>query len=335
MFVRITKNMTANKTRLPYQKPKTKSIAIVGNLAGVGERLTKALNQTKKVKAVLIPTTKDAIKTDLSKFDYVHALTMSPIYCQWLQNYYSAHATGSDLRELAQKNSTTGFLQRKSYRSAKRVFYVTPELHKYGRKIGLKKEQLVFLPNIIDVRIPKNIEQNERFTVFMPSRWEWGTKGTQHFIKAMSAFQKRHDCDFILVNWNGAVDETKTMYLLHKYNLSFWIYPQMSHERLIKMVLRSHVILDQCVLGVFGLTTLEALACNRSVIAFFNRQYLDYYDRDMPPIINVKPTTILAGLERAFNTWRKIQICKDGPKWVEKHHSPKVVAEKFLEHIPK
>lgn len=330
-------------------------IAVVGNLCNVGLELVMALRNNgfdahlfvtyhnkKELEGIPNESFVHFLKTDnpfiflnapriLSSFDFVNALTLSPIYCQFSSKFFSSHATGSDLREFVFEKGLFPFLLRKAYTKSKRVFFATPELLYSGLKLGIPEDKLVFLPNIVDIKPPKVRKSGKNFRIFLPSRWSWKTKGTDIFLKGFKLFYDKHtDIEIVLVDFSNdsnSEDGKKTLELIDELKLPVKILPKMSKNQLIEQYVKSDVVCDQCTLGVLGLVSFESLACNKPTIGYFDVKYGRAYKGDMPPILNANtPEMVAEVLKKVYSG----KVKCNGAKWIVKWHSPERVADIFL-----
>ena len=106
-------------------------------------------------------------------------------------------------------------------------------------------------------------------------------------IRAFARFAKKvPKSKFIIVSWS--VDEQHSKALANTLGLSdkiIWIKP-IHKNLLIQYYNAADVVLDQFVLGSWGTSTPEAMACGKPVITFYKQDYILRAFGEEPPILN-------------------------------------------------
>lgn len=210
----------------------------------------------------------------LSNPDEIHAITLSPIYCQGLGVPLYSYATGSDMREEAQKNTLTGFLLRRAYRRSKAIFCYTPDLKHLAEKYN--KKVYVITPYINEKVYKPDVAASKEF-VFCPTRWDEikridiAVKG--YYLATKKGFSK----PLVLVEDNNASVDVRA--LIDELGLQdkVVLIEKVQEQYLVSLYQSSICVLDQFGLGVGGLITLEAVMCGARVATYIKEEYKQHY----------------------------------------------------------
>jgi len=161
-------------------------------------------------------------------------------------------------------------LLKRSYENAPIILFTNPDTLRIFRKAKLRVR---FVPFAIpcDKYVPKQKKgayKEHDLVFFMPSRHHWKEKGTDKVLRAFSRFAKRNpDSLLVMVDWGTNIDESKE--LIRKLTIpsrNFRFVQPMPKKDLIEMYNEADVVLDQFTLGSWGMTTPEAIACEKPVI---------------------------------------------------------------------
>ena len=168
-------------------------------------------------------------------------------------------------------------------------------------------KRVILIPQAIDTRrlIPifPNPRRREPLVVHAPSRP--GLKGTSYVEQAIRKLQCKYRFEFML---------------LHNV-----------HNRMVRDVFRrADVIIDQLLLGTYGITAIEAMAFGKPVLCYIREDLVSKYPDDLP-IVNANPDSIEEQLERLLLDARlRTEIGKRSRAFVERYHDSQVVAQKLL-----
>jgi len=169
--------------------------------------------------------------------------------------------------------------------------------------------------------------------VFHPSRQQWNEKGNWMLVEAFKRFHKEYsDSVLVLVDWS--LDRKRTRAYVKKLGLekSVIYLGLMSKPRLIKWYNQSTVVADQFILGSYGTTAPEAMACAKPVIMYLSRRHMLQTFGEMPPVLNARTSE---------DIYQQLMLCTDktflkkqgdlSRRWTIEQHGSKVVGEKHLE----
>ncbi|MCX7877355.1 MAG: glycosyltransferase [Ignavibacteria bacterium] len=135
---------------------------------------------------------------------------------------------------------------------------------------------------------------NERIKiVHAPS--DDGIKGTKYVIKAIETL-KREGCEF-----------------------DFELIRNKSNDETLEAIRNSDILIDQMVLGYYGLVSVEGMALGKTVVCYIKEKLYDYLP-DLP-IINLNPDNLAEGLKELIQNREKLtETGKLGREFAEKYH---------------
>ncbi|MCL4240973.1 MAG: glycosyltransferase family 4 protein [Dehalococcoidia bacterium] len=221
---------------------------------------------------------------------------------------YILHCHGTDLRG---ESAFTRPLVRSAVRGARHVFYATPDLWPYLRDLRPDAE---FLPNPIDL---------ERFAPASPPSAGAGVficcalteiKGAGTVLEACAILAgRRPDIRF-------------TAYAGGAYAPQFEALPNVTliarqpRWKLPAIINQHAVVAGQMKLGTAGMAELEAMACARPVVTWFNEP--DAYP-EAPPFVSVSTADEMAReIERLVDDRAASDSAgASGRDWIARHHS--------------
>lgn len=220
------------------------------------------------------------------------------------------------------------------YRKAFQILVTNPDTLDIFRRY--KMHNVTFMPFLIDTERYKPMDVDHRLdcehVVFVPSRQNWEVKGHHLLMQAFAKFHKEYsDSKLVMVNWGTEVKASKRF--VHRLGLDSaveWV-KLMSKPKLIRWYNRATVIADQFILGSYGTSTPEAMACGKSVIMYLSPSHMLETFGEQPPVLNAKTVDDIYSklILTTDPTFRRKQD-KLSRDWVLKHHSPKVVVDLHL-----
>jgi glycosyltransferase involved in cell wall biosynthesis len=250
------------------------------------------------------------------KFDLVH------IHYAYLGNVgalggfpYLLHCHGTDLRG---STPVTRPLIRRALRNAEHVFYSTPDLAQF---VLPQREDGEFLPNPIDLSEFRPTEPARgRSSVYICCGLT-EVKGAGRLLKACQQLAVERP-DIRITALGGG-----------EYTAAFQALPNVTviaHQprwKLPGLINQNGVVVGQVRLGSAGLAELEAMACGRPVITWFNE--LHAYSTVPPYVTAVDGPDIAAAIkELADNSEMRDLLGAKGRDWVTANHSLERVVDR-------
>jgi glycosyltransferase involved in cell wall biosynthesis len=220
---------------------------------------------------------------------------------------YILHCHGTDLRGAT---TVTRPLVRRALLGAKHVFYSTPDLAPYVARV---REDGEFLPNPIDVaQFRPLVSASERAGVLICCGLT-EVKGAGRLLKACRHLaDKRPD---IRVTAIGGGEYTAAFQALPNVT----VVAHQPRWKLPALINQHGVVVGQVKIGSAGMAELEAMACGRPVITWFNE--IRAYDTPPPYVTAVDAVEIAAAIEDLVdNPARRDAIGSAGREWVLAHH---------------
>ena len=130
-------------------------------------------------------------------------------------------------------------------------------------------------------------------------------KGSATIYRALSEIEKETN----LIEFIYTPDlkrETGTVYTVSRYEL-FQLYNE------------ADIVIDQLVIGWYGLQAIEALLANCHVFCYIDKHLEKYLEKGCP-IINTNAISIKEDIIKFIKTYKEPNL-KANQKWVEKHHT--------------
>lgn len=247
----------------------------------------------------------------LQSYDAI--LTTQAPYLAYLANRpYVACQFGGDIWFEAARGDTLGQLMRKSFASA-RIFLVSnPWSFAHARRYGFR--HMIYLPLILDETVYCPGRGSSRsdwiaksggdFFVLMTSRLDEKYKGSSIALEGFARFAYRYPgARLVVIGWGrDQVENQKRVDELGLGDRVIWL-PLSGKARLRDYLRSADCLIDQFVLGYFGGTGLEAMACGLPVIGRLERQqYEALCDTGAPPVLQAEtPGEVAAWLDNLAN----------------------------------
>lgn len=160
-------------------------------------------------------------------------------------------------------------------------------------RIDLRK--FSYSPNI-------NTNKSEIYIVHSPSKEE--VKGTSYVLKAIEELKK-------------------------KYSIKFELIKNLSNADLKEYLRKADIIIDQLVIGQYGMLSIEGMALGKPVICYLNPDYFDS-PQMIPPIWNADINNIKDKLEDLIkDVDLRNKLGLDGRQFVENHHNSDEIAKQL------
>jgi len=292
----------------------------------------------------------------LMRYDVLHSNSGSLTYPSLLylifvvlkRKAYLAFATGSDIREGAsQASNRQGKQLRKFFCGARRVYLLNADMVALPFIASLK--HAVFFPFAINEKRFSPSSQLSRPDIyegkllcFMMSNLDFGItdnwpgrnsmKFNDRFIRAMANYVKKEPRFHAIILDRGS-DRHIARQMVADLNLNTHVtfLPSLSQTDRIRYMTMADIIVDQFHLGCFGLGALEALSMGKTLITYFNKDFISRSYADEIPILNSKTEDdVLAALEIAHNPEFRKEIGLKAREWILKHHARQIVLDRLI-----
>jgi glycosyltransferase involved in cell wall biosynthesis len=167
--------------------------------------------------------------------------------------------------------------------------------------------QPVIIPQAIDTvkfkPVFPNPDNSNPLIVHAPSRKD--VKGTSYVEEAIARLKKKYCFDFLCLH-------------------------QAKNEEVMEVFKKADVVVDQLLLGTYGVISVEAMALGKPVICYIREDLVSKYPEDLP-IVNANPYTIEDALETLLADPKlRLELGMRSRAFAERYHDSKVVAEKLV-----
>jgi glycosyltransferase involved in cell wall biosynthesis len=229
------------------------------------------------------------------------------------------HGHGSDVRR-SLHHPVWGRIVRHNLKHCDKVLVSTPDLLTAAQQYGRNVE---YLPNPVDTGVfyPKPSENGqESLRVLVAGACDWRVKGTDTAIRALSELKRNLDVSIIAYG----KDLDTTLSLAKSLGLHLRVLPKIGHEDMREYYWKADVVMDQFKSGVFGLTSLEAIACGRPTITYISSEYKAYDTFPLKDVSTVERVTeIVENLSSGL--WQAEH------QYLEQNHDPMKVGKRAVE----
>lgn len=231
------------------------------------------------------------------------------------------HCHGTDIRDVYHSN-LFGWIVKFNLQFADRVFVSTPDLL-------LPKTE--FLPNPIDTSLFKpadstlDLKAGHSYSLFFPSRQVWKHKGQDLFLRALKILiDQGYDCNLVMLEYGPDAEKTKMLVdELHlRKNVCF--IPTIHPNDMPSYYNSSDIVWDQIGVGSIGLVSLEAMSCNKPVLADFA---YDTIYAEPPPVIRVYNLQDIVIETKNLLDSKKFRLSTRW--WIDKYHSYESIINKL------
>lgn len=222
---------------------------------------------------------------------------------------FIAQAHGSDLH-LNMNNPLYRWVTRSVLKSARTVFYVTPNLKAY---MAGYEDKLVYLPNPVDTvgiaadsAPPTRVAKVLIFTRLDP------VKGVDVIFSAAEELSRM--VELTALSWGPlAAAYART------YGRFVHFVPRVPHEEIGPFLHQFDLVIGQMRQGILSLMEIEALAAGRPLITGIN---WDLYRDDPPPVVRVvSPADIVAAIKSLGADPAELsRLSREGREWAVRNH---------------
>lgn len=240
---------------------------------------------------------------------------------------YVASHMGGDIWYECSRGDALGRIQRDAFSTANFLIASNPWSYAFARRYGFSN--MIYIPTILDdaeyapgvpeYRPQWAKEYGGSFFVLSTARLDDFVKGSNIAIEGFIRFSTEFpEARLGLLGWGN--DFSTYRKTLSKFGIADKVFflPLAGKKRLIKYLRSAHCLLDQFVLGYFGFTALEALACGLPVVMRLEtEQYAAMIVDGPPPVMNCasggKISESLCALARSPST--REEVSKQGRTW--------------------
>jgi len=270
------------------------------------------------------------VRSDEVIFSYASA----PISAMLLRkNPYVAVELGT-IRDLPFEPTSWGQMIRAGYLLADHVLITNPDNSSAAARLGIDRysfcphpvDEAVFVPADGENQFRKELllRYNTKHLFLAPARQNWPLKGNDLMLGGFATAVRRGlDGHLLIPSWGPDIEKGKR--LSRELGVSeriHWISP-MSERGLVRYYQAVDAVLDQFILGVFGLITPKAMACGKPVLCAYDEATNQWCFPQRPPVLDC--STIEQIGERLLGFLKLPDQMKDlgleARKWVLNHHS--------------
>lgn len=123
--------------------------------------------------------------------------------------------------------------------------------------------------------------------------------------------------------------------LKKNYHFEFSIVQDVKAEELYNEIERADLIIDQMLVGFYGLFSIESMAMGKPVVCYIRQDILQSSPPDIP-VINANPDTLYEVLKGILDAPDKLrEIGKRSREYAEKYHDSKIIARQYYELFEK
>lgn len=110
----------------------------------------------------------------------------------------------------------------------------------------------------------------------------------------------------------------------------FTLLEGLAHDKLIKVLADADIVIDQLLIGWYGVLSVEAMALGKAVVAYIRDDLVNEVPKDV--LVNANPLTIEDRLrELIADHDRRVGLGKAARAYVERYHAADVVAKRLQE----
>ncbi len=240
-----------------------------------------------------LPTFEALSKYDallISQFPYLGMLSGRP---------YLFGQIGGEIWFEAARNDEIGIITRRSIEKAYAILVSNPITLAHARRYGM--QNLLYVPWSLDEEIyqPADAQATREewqqavggdFFVLTSMRIDKQWKGVHHALDGFAKFAaKMPGARLVLLGWGDDLEAAKATLAMRNIADRVLTLPIVGKRRLLKYLQAADVVIEQFVLGYYGGSGLEAMACGKPVIMRLERdQYDALVEVGAPPIIGAE-----------------------------------------------
>jgi len=266
--------------------------------------------------------------------DVLFSYASAPISAMLLgKNPYVAVELGT-IRDLPFEPNLWGQMIRVGFQFANHVIITNPDNMSAASRLGLKRH--TFCPHPVNENVFRPVEGESALrrelllkykadALFLaPARQNWSLKGNNIMIEGFAkAVGKGLNAHLLIPSWGP--DISKGQALARSLGVAdriHWLAP-MSERGLVKYYQAVDAVLDQFILGVFGLITPKAMSCGRPVLCAYDDAINSWCFPVRPPLLASRNADEIADhlLQFVRNPEAMKQLGEAARQWILAHHS--------------
>ena len=270
--------------------------------------------------------------------DVAMCYVMSPIYAMLMGNQPYVSIEIGTMRDIPFDGSNDGKLLALAYRRSHYVLITNPDVRNRAVELGLERYSFCPHPLDEDVHCPDEINGSFRsellmrhsadYILFAPARQNWQLKGNDRYLIAYSRLLRTGlRAVLIIPGWGQEVQRSRRLCRELGIEKSVrWIPPQ-SEPVLIKYYRVADIVLDQFILGTFGLITPKAMACGAVVLTSYDRSLHSWCFPKDPPVVRCSAVEEIyeAMSFTLADAERRRALGAAARAWVITYHSKRVI----------
>ena len=207
--------------------------------------------------------------------------------------------TGGDIWLEASRNDAFGVLTRRAIGASSAVLVSNPITLAHARRYGFHNllyvpwplDEDVYCPgNADDVRAEWRSRVGGDFFVLTSMRMDRRWKGAQHALDGFARFASRApEARLVVLSWGEDLEFAKSQMAQLSLQERVIFLPAVGKKRLVRYLRAADVAIEQFVLGYYGASGLEAMACGKPVIMRIEgEQYDGLIDVGAPPVLHAE-----------------------------------------------
>lgn len=236
--------------------------------------------------------------TELSKYDSL-LVSQYPHFGFLSGRPYLFGQIGGEIWFEAARNDAIGIMVRRSIENAYAVLVSNPITLAHARRYNLRNVLYVPLPldeqtycpgDSREIRAEWQRNIGGSFFVLTSMRIDRHWKGAQHALEGFARFAAQApEARLVVLGWGDDLESAKAR--LSELGIADRVafLPTVGKKRLVRYLQAADVVIEQFVLGYYGTSGLEAMACGTPVIMRLEReQYDSLIDAGAPPILHAE-----------------------------------------------
>jgi len=203
----------------------------------------------------------------LINYDFIFTEGMGSISAMLAKVPYAIRPYGSDLAINTLEDNYRGKLMRKAFSNCNAIFMQrdTQMIEKLGLKEKLRPAAVV-----IDTEklTPKKEKMNKKTEFFLASKISFSEKRTDYAIRAFARILQSYDAHLYCLEFGNDVQKALSLVKSLGIDNNVTFYPFIASKPVLASLYNKHDAIIGSLNTRFGITELEAMACDKPVIAY-------------------------------------------------------------------